>query len=280
MFNNFDGRGAVITGAAHGIGRSLTFALAAEGCEVVLADVDRAGLESTQRSLQAVGISAFPAVTDVADPHQVEKLAEFSFERLGSVTILCNNAGIVGPTADPVWEIDLDEWKRVFEVNVLGVLNGLRSFIPRMERLGTDCHIVNTASECGWLPSAIAPQYFASKHAIVSLTESLRLQAAAKYPWLTTTLLCPKIVDTGITQREKARIETAGLASGSAYAEEDATVAQLVKQSPDLVAQRTIEAMHAGRFYVFPDPASKATLGAEFDQVLAAIERAPSWLSQ
>ncbi len=276
MFNNFNGRGAVITGAAHGIGRSLAFALAAEGCEVILADVDLAGLESTQRSLQAIGVTAFPAVTDVADPDQVEKLAEFSFERLGSVTILCNNAGIVGPIADPVWKVELDEWNRVFEVNVLGVLNGLRSFIPRMERLRTNCHIVNTASECGWLPSAIAPQYFASKHTIVSLTESLRLQAAAKYPWLTTTLLCPKIVDTGITQREKARIETADPAGGLAWA----TVAQLVKQSPDLVAQRTIEAMYAGRFYVFPHPASKATLGAEFDQVLAAFERTTSWLSQ
>jgi 1-deoxy-11beta-hydroxypentalenate dehydrogenase len=272
MFDNFDGRGAVVTGAAHGIGRSLAFALAAEGCKVVLADVDLAGLESTHGALEAVGATVFTAVTDVADPDQVEKLAEFSFERLGGVTILCNNAGIVGPTADPVWEIDLDEWKRVFGVNVLGVLNGLRSFIPRMQHLETDCHIVNTASECGWVPSATVPQYFASKHAVVSLTESLRMQAAANYPWLKTTLLCPKIVDTGITQREKARIEAVGLASGSAYAEEDATLDRPLKQSPDLVAQLTVAAMRAGRFYVFPDPASKTTLGAEFDQVLAAFE--------
>jgi 1-deoxy-11beta-hydroxypentalenate dehydrogenase len=276
MFNNFDGRGAVVTGAAHGIGRSLAFALAAEGCQIMLADVDPAGLQMTQATLQAVGATAFTAVTDVADPGQVQKLAELSFDRLGSVTVLCNNAGIVGPTADPVWDIDLEEWKRVFGVNVLGVLNGLRSFIPRMQRLGTDCHIVNTASECGWVPSPVVPQYYASKHAVVSLTESLRLQAAANYPWLTTTLLCPRIVDTGITQREKTRIEAIGLAIGSAYAEEDATVDRPLKQSPDLVAQLTIEAMRAGRFYVFPDPVSKATLGAEFDQVLAAFEGATS----
>jgi NAD(P)-dependent dehydrogenase (short-subunit alcohol dehydrogenase family) len=271
MFDNFDGHVAVVTGAAHGIGRALANALAAEGCKVMLADVDPAGLELTRRSLEAVGAAVFTAVTDVADPDQVEKLAEFSFARLGDVSILCNNAGIVGPTADPVWEINLDEWKRVFGVNVLGVLNGLRSFIPRMQHLGTDCHIVNTASECGWVPSAIVPQYFASKHAVVSLTESLRLQAAAKYPWLTTTLLCPKIVDTGITQREKARIEAIGLASGSAYAGEDGTLDLQAKQSPDLVALRTIAAMRAGRFYVFPDPASKTTLRAEFDQVLAVF---------
>jgi NAD(P)-dependent dehydrogenase (short-subunit alcohol dehydrogenase family) len=271
MFDNFDGRGAVVTGAAHGIGRSLAFALAAEGCRVMLADVDPAGLESTKDALEGAGATVFTAVTDVADPDQVEKLADASFDRLGEVTVLCNNAGIVGPTADPIWEIDLDEWNRVFEVNVLGVLNGMRSFIPRMQHHGIDCHIVNTASECGWVPSAIVPQYFASKHAIVSLTESLRLQAAAKYPWLTTTLLCPRIVDTGITQREKARIEAVGLASGSAYAEEQAAIDQLVKQSPDVVARLTIEAMRAGRFYVFPDPASKAALGAEFDQVLAAF---------
>lgn len=271
MFDNFDGHGAVVTGAAHGIGRSLAFALAGEGCKVMLADVDPAGLESTKADLEAIGATVFTAVTDVADPDKVGELAEFSFNQLGGVTVLCNNAGIVGPTADPVWEIDLNEWRRVFEVNVLGVLNGLRSFIPRMQQLGTDCHVVNTASECGWVPSAIVPQYFASKHAVVSLSESLRMQAAAKYPWLTTTLLCPRIVDTGITQREKARIEAVGLASGSAYAEAQADIDEQAKQSPDVVAGLTIEAMRAGRFYVFPDPASKAALGAEFDEVLAAF---------
>jgi short-subunit dehydrogenase len=106
----------------------------------------------------------------------------------------------------------------------------------------------------------------------VSLTESLRLQAAASYPWLTATLLCPKLVDTDITQREKARLEAAGVASGSAYEDAaQATFDQQLRQSPDVVAQRTIEAMRAGRFYVFPDPESKSTLGAEFDEVLAAF---------
>jgi NAD(P)-dependent dehydrogenase (short-subunit alcohol dehydrogenase family) len=271
MFDNFAGHGAVVTGAAHGIGRSLAFALAGEGCKVMLADVDPAGLESTKADLEAIGATVFTAVTDVADPDKVGELAEFSFNQLGGVTVLCNNAGIVGPTADPVWEIDLNEWRRVFEVNVLGVLNGLRSFIPRMQHLGTDCHVVNTASECGWVPSAMVPQYFASKHAVVSLSESLRMQAAAKYPWLTTTLLCPRIVDTGITLREKARIEAVGLASGSAYAEGQADIDEQAKQSPDVVAGLTIEAMRAGRFYVFPDPVSKAALGAEFDEVLAAF---------
>jgi NAD(P)-dependent dehydrogenase (short-subunit alcohol dehydrogenase family) len=271
MFDNFDGAGAVVTGGAHGIGRSLAFALAAQGSSLVLADVDPDGLARTKEELEGIGATVDVMVTDVGDPGQIEELATFAFGRLGGVHILCNNAGIVGPTADPVWEVDLAEWDRVFRVNVLGVLYGLRSFIPRMEQLGTDCHVVNTASECGWVASATVPQYFSSKHAVVSLTESLRLQAAAHYPWLTTTLLCPRLVETDITQRERARIEAAGVASGAAYALAEATLDQQVRQSPDVVAQRTIEAMRAGRFYVFPDPESKATLSAEFDEVIASI---------
>ncbi|GAA3152245.1 NAD(P)-dependent dehydrogenase (short-subunit alcohol dehydrogenase family) [Kribbella aluminosa] len=271
MFDNFDGSGAVVTGAAHGIGRALAFALAREGCAVVLADLDRDGLVATEAALAAVGAKTFTCITDVADAAAVDGLADFAFDRLGAVQILCNNAGIVGPTGNPVWEIDVDEWSRVFGVNVMGVLNGLRSFLPRMQQLGEPCHVVNTASECGWVPSASVPQYFASKHAVVSLTESLRLQAAEQYPWLTTTLLCPRLVDTGITERERTRIEAAGKATGAAYTTDQAVVASLPKQSPAFVADCTIDAMRAGKFHVFPDPESKQTLMGEFDEVLASI---------
>jgi NAD(P)-dependent dehydrogenase (short-subunit alcohol dehydrogenase family) len=276
MFDNFAGSGAVITGGANGIGRSLAFAMAAEGCRVVIADLDPSALERTRHDLESIGVQAFTFVTDVGDPEQVEALAEFAFDRLGEVQILCNNAGIVGPTADPLWEIDLGEWERVFRVNVLGVLNGLRSFLPRMQALGVDCHVVNTASECGWVPSAIVPQYFASKHALVSMTESLRMQASASHSWLTTTLLCPRLVATDITQRERARIEAAGLSSGAAYQHAEATLEQQERQSPDVVARRTVEAMRTGQFYVFPDPESENTLRAEFEQVFAAFAPVPA----
>ncbi|MGC0367441.1 NAD(P)-dependent dehydrogenase (short-subunit alcohol dehydrogenase family) [Rhodococcus sp. 27YEA15] len=271
MFDNFAGSGAVVTGAAHGIGRALALALAREGCSVVLADLDRGGLHETENLVTETGAAAFTCVTDVADPTAVDRLADFAFDRLGAVQILCNNAGIVGPTGNPVWEIDAEEWSRVFGVNVTGVLNGMRSFLPRMQQLGQSCHVVNTASECGWVPASSVPQYFASKHAVVSLTESLRLQAADQYPWLTTTLLCPRLVDTGITEREKTRIEAAGKESGAAYTADQAVVAALPKQTPEFVADCTIDAMRSGKFHVFPDPASKQTLKDEFDEVLASI---------
>jgi NAD(P)-dependent dehydrogenase (short-subunit alcohol dehydrogenase family) len=271
VFDNFNASGAVVTGAANGIGRALAFALAREGCSVVLADLDREELVATEADLAATGATVFSCATDVADAVDVERLADFAFDRLGAVQILCNNAGIVGPTGDPVWEIDVEEWNRVFGVNVMGVLNGIRSFVPRMQRLGEPCHVVNVASECGWVPSATVPQYFASKHAVVSLTESLRLQAAEQHLWLTTTLLCPRLVDTGITEREKARIEAAGKETGSAYTSDQEVVASLPKQSPELVADCTIQAMRTGKFHVFPDPESKLTLQTEFDEVLASI---------
>jgi NAD(P)-dependent dehydrogenase (short-subunit alcohol dehydrogenase family) len=271
MFDNFDGSGAVVTGAANGIGRALAFALARAGSAVVLVDLDRDGLLATEAELAATGAKTFTFVADVSDASQVDALADFAFDRLGAVQILCNNAGIVGPTGDPVWEIDADEWSRVFGVNVTGVLNGLRSFMPRMQQLGEACHVVNTASECGWVPSASVPQYFASKHAVISLSESLRMQAAEKHPWLTTTLLCPRLVDTGITEREKTRIEAAGKATGAAYTTDQSTVASLPKQTAEFVADCTIEAMRAGKFYVFPDPESRQTLKDEFDEVLASF---------
>ena len=105
MFDDFEGRGAVVTGAANGIGRSLAFAFAAQGAHLVLADVDRAGLDAAQRDLQATGATVFTSVTDVADAEQVGQLAEMAFDQLDGVHILCNNAGIVGPTADPIWRL-------------------------------------------------------------------------------------------------------------------------------------------------------------------------------
>jgi NAD(P)-dependent dehydrogenase (short-subunit alcohol dehydrogenase family) len=164
----FAGRGAVITGAASGIGQGLAREAARRGMRLVLADRDAAGLAAIAGDLP----DALAVPTDVTDPAAVEALAKAAYRHLDTVDLLFNNAGIMATGF--TWEIDPARWDASLAVNVGGVLNGLRAFVPRMIAKGHSARIVNTASVGGFGPSPLMSPYSATKFAVVALTESLK----------------------------------------------------------------------------------------------------------
>ena len=164
------GKVAVVTGAGSGIGRELARACAAEGAHVVLADVDEMGLAESARHLPQ-GVESIQARCDVSKPADLESLAQLTYERLGAAHLVFNNAGVA--VAGPVWSAPLDEWKWVLDVNLMGVVHGIRAFVPRMLAAKSEGHVVNTASVAGLLSVPGSGVYCASKHAVVSLSECL-----------------------------------------------------------------------------------------------------------
>jgi NAD(P)-dependent dehydrogenase (short-subunit alcohol dehydrogenase family) len=168
------GRTAVITGAASGLGLEMARRAHALGMRLVLADVEPGPLARLVEEIRAAGGFALGEVTDVADDAQVARLADRAFAETGDVGLLVNNAGVGG--GGYVWETGEKEWRWVLGVNVMGVVHGLRRFVPRMleaEAGGRTSHIVNTASIAGWLATPMLGVYGVSKHAVVALTETL-----------------------------------------------------------------------------------------------------------
>ena len=172
------GQVAVVTGAASGIGRALVDAFAARGLAVVLADVEQGALDAAVEELTATGASALGARVDVRRPEDLENLAAKVQAEFGRVDVLCNNAGVIVPRA-PVWEQSYADWQWIVDVNLHGVANGLRAFVPAMVAAGRG-HVVNTASMAGLttIPGGGNGAYSATKHAVVGLSETLRLDLA------------------------------------------------------------------------------------------------------
>ncbi|MGH6622362.1 MAG: SDR family NAD(P)-dependent oxidoreductase, partial [Burkholderiaceae bacterium] len=168
------GKVAVITGAGSGFGREFARLAASEGMKLVLADVQRDALEATAAELTAGGTDVVAEMIDVARSDQVERLAVRSFSTFGHVDLLINNAGVGG--GGYLWETSEADWQWIMGVNLLGVVHGIRHFVPRMlegEKRGRVGHVVNTASMAGWLCPPLMGVYNVSKHAVVALTETL-----------------------------------------------------------------------------------------------------------
>ena len=166
------GRVAVVTGAASGIGLAMANHFANEGMKLVLADVDAAALTHAGNGLRASGAAAITVPTDVASEAQVRALADAAFAAYGAVHVVCNNAGVATPALRTLaWETRLSDWEWIHKVNFMGVLYGVREFVPRMLAGGDEGHIVNTASVAGLISGG--NPYFVSKHAVACFTEGL-----------------------------------------------------------------------------------------------------------
>ena len=198
--DQLDGRVAVVTGAASGIGLGMARAFAAEGMKVVLADVDVAGLDAAAASLDAETL-AVP--TDVADAGAVARLADRTVEHFGGVHVVCNNAGVF--TIGYQWETSLEDWSWVLGVNLTGVIHGIHSFVPRMLASGEPGHVVNTASMGGLIASPLTGPYGASKHAVVGISKGLRAELKMTRQPVGVSVVCPGEVATGILEHLRAR---------------------------------------------------------------------------
>jgi len=188
------GKGAVVTGGGRGIGAATGRALAEAGARVVLAARSLAQLEAVAAELRAAGQEAWAVGCDVTDPEQVQRLAGAAAEKLGQIDILVNNAGIA--TSAPLRSVSLEEWNRIFAVNVTGTFLSTQAMLPGMlqRRWG---RVVNVASIAGKVGAAYITTYTASKHAVVGFTRALALEVATS--GVTVNAVCPGYVDTPLT---------------------------------------------------------------------------------
>ncbi len=190
------GQVAVVTGGASGLGLALAEAFARRGLHVVVADVEAGPLADAVARIEASGADALGRQTDVSVPEQVDALAAATIDRFGRVDLICNNAGVstLGPR---IWEVPLADWDWVLRVNLGGVINGIRAFVPHLVAQGRG-HVVNTASMAGVSVPPMHGPYLASKHAVVALSESLALELSTVAPGVGVTVVCPGVIDTNI----------------------------------------------------------------------------------
>jgi len=263
-------KAAFVTGGASGIGLALGRAFAKAGCKVMLADIEKPALDAAVAGLSGSGGEIRGIVCDVADPASVDAAAEATFSAFGKVHVLCNNAG-VGARGST-----LDDWRWVLDVNVLGVVNGVRAFLPHMRAHGEGGHIVNTASMAGMINRfhGFHP-YPASKYAIVGLSEGLAIQV--KPFGIGVSVLCPGIVRTNILESARNRPERYGPPTPVDTANPIYTrFAELVRtgMDPAEVARRVLAAIREDELYVFTHPDARGALEERFQAILAAFDRA------
>ena len=258
----FQGKVAVITGAASGIGRALAEHCAREGMKVVLADVEEQALLQVSRELTAQGAQTLAVQTDVSQAAAVERLAQQAFETYSEVHLLFNNAGVgAGKTA---WESTLADWEWVLGVNLWGVIHGIRSFVPRLLEQRAESYIVNTSSMAGLTSSPGLSVYMASKHAVVSLSETLYHELTLRDASIGVSVLCPGFVKTRIQDAERNRpVRLQNVPDAHASQEQNVSQTeqeggQMLQQailqgmSPQQLAVIVFEAIREERFYIYP----------------------------
>jgi NAD(P)-dependent dehydrogenase (short-subunit alcohol dehydrogenase family) len=248
---------AVVTGAASGIGRAMAARFARAGMKLVLADVEAEPLARVGDALAAAGASVLTVPTDVAKAGDMTTLARRTYEAFGAAHVLCNNAGVgAGGLA---WEIALGEWEWCMAVNFWGVVHGIRAFVPGMLAQGKG-HVVNTASLAGLIDGPGMAPYFASKHAVVSLSESLHHDLAiAGGGRVNVSVVCPSWVRTGIADSVRNRpLELSGppsrASSASTMMRDHVRAAVQNGTDPEDVAEQVHDAIVEGRFWVLTHP--------------------------
>jgi NAD(P)-dependent dehydrogenase (short-subunit alcohol dehydrogenase family) len=271
---DFAGRVAVITGGGSGIGEALAGRFARAGMTIVVADVDLAAAQRVCATLEHDRRSALAIETDVADALSVESLAERVYAAYGSVDLLCNNAGVVPSGRHrAVWEYPLEDWRWAIDVNLMGVVHGIRSFVPRMLAQKTPAHIVNTASVAGFISGSGSPAYGATKHAVARITEALYAGLAERGAPIGVTMLVPGLVATRIYESERNRPERLRLAGGAAAEspELQAIASNLYANAllPDEVAEQTYQAVSENRLYQFTTGSFDDAIRARAEAILA-----------
>ena len=266
---DLNGRVAVVTGAASGIGLAMAKRFAASGMSVVLADIEQSPLDSAAAEVVATGgAEVVPVRVDVSDAAAVEDLAEQTFARFGATHVLCNNAGVGGGGAQAT--LSVAEWNWVLGVNLHGVVHGIASFLPRMMASGEEGHVVNTASMAGHLAFSGMGPYNASKYAVVGISESLYHELAGSP--IGVSVLCPGWVNTRIG--ESSRNRPAGVPERVARPEDLARseyVASVLAAGlpPSAIANLVHDAVVNETFWIFSHPEMLHGVRQRADDILA-----------
>lgn len=284
---HFQGRTAVITGAGSGFGLEASRIAAGLGMNVVMADVQQDALDRAAAEIEGLGAKVLPFRLDVAKAAEVEALGAATLARFGAPHFVFNNAGV--GSAGLVWENSVRDWEWVLGVNLWGVIHGVRLFTPMMLAAAKKDpnwrgHIVNTASMAGLLTPPNMGIYNVSKHAVVSLTETLYQDLKLVSDQLSTSVLCPYFVPTGINQSHRNR--------PAEMADEKATQSQLIGQamtdkavgsgkvSAAEVAQLVFDAISADRFYIFSHPRALGNVRARMEGIVNQTNPADPFLER
>ena len=269
----FTDKVAVVTGGASGLGRAMADRFAREGMKVVIADVDAGALAKAEAEMKAAGADVLASLCDVSKAADVEALARRALERFGAVHVVVNNAG-VSPVG-PVWENTVRDWEWALGVNLWGVIHGVRVFTPILLDQGEPGHIVNTASVAGLINPPGMGAYNVSKHAVVSLTESLHHDLARRGAMVKCSVLCPAYVPTGIHDSERNRPKDL-TDEGREPTDEQRATAMMVKKavlsgkiSAEQVAEAVLDAIRSERFYILTHERIKPSIAARMEDILA-----------
>ena len=267
---------AVITGAASGIGLGLAKRCVQEGCKLVLADIEEAALKQAKHDLERAGADILTVVTDVAQVEEMERLAQITVDTFGAVHMLFNNAGVAGADAPLLWETSLADWEWVFGVNLWGVIHGIRAFVPIMIEQDDECHIVNTASLAGLVSMPGIGTYSATKHAVVTLSETLYQDLSRIEAKVNVSVLCPAGVNTRIG--DSSRNRPAGSSDSSPLLSNDLPSSEIREKwweqiwedaiEPDQVADVVFNAIRNEVFYILTHPEYNETVRTRYEDIL------------
>ncbi len=261
MSDEFAGEIAVITGAASGIGAGLARYAASLGMRVVLADWDAEGLREIAETLPG---EVATLKVDVRNASDLSALADLTLSRFGQIDLLFNNAGVLSSGLS--WEIEADVWERSFDINVMGVVHGIRAFVPLLIKADRPARIINTASVGGFFTGPLMAPYSASKAAVVSITEALAQELAIKGSNVTASVLAPGPVKTGI-MREEAGTGSERLVDKMREMSAD------VGADPNTYAELIFDAVARGEFWIVPQAGSLD--GRLIERTKMILERRP-----
>lgn len=275
LVRELKGRTAFVTGGASGIGLALGRAFAEAGMKVMLADVERRALDAALKDLHDFGPNVRGVSCDVADADSVERAALAACEAFGNVHVVCNNAGVAA--GGGIDTISLDNWRWVLDVNLMGVLHGIRSFLPRMRAHGEGGHIVNTAAMAGMNAGLGFSPYVASKFAVVAMSEGLAMQL--KPHGIGVSVLCPSFVRTRMGDSGRNRPgrygEAQPLDPASPAGMMVAEIAGRLQAGldPAAVAASVLSAIREDQLYVFTHPNMREEVDGRFAAIQAAMDK-------
>lgn len=272
---HFQGKTAIVTGAASGIGLGMARTFARAGMNLVLADIEEAPLARARAEIEALGAKAVAVKTDVSDRASVMAAAAAAERAFGKLHIAVSNAG-VSMHNQKLAAIPPKDWEWLIGVNLMGVIHGIQAFLPLLSKHGEEAHIVNTASIAGFQvnPDMHSAGYAMTKFGVVALSEGLANELAETK--IGVSVLCPAAVDTLIYRSARNRPERFG---GGTERQSELFLKDLLAAGwhPDRIGARVLDAIRAGEFFIFTHPATREWVERRHARLMASFDRAAAW---